>query len=132
MKTSGEREIQSLSLKIKSLENQEPEKKVPNPNGKKGGPDHQKVNENVAKEIEERGNIAEPEKKINTPEGEKGYRYADQAEVDPKTGEVIEYHQVGKQNKNGTPVSRERKAKKDIEDATGKPVKFHPYNKDEK
>jgi RHS repeat-associated protein len=104
------------------------DKKVPNPNGKKGGEDHQRVNEDVAKDIEGRGNEAQSESKVNTPDGEKGYRYADQAEVDPNTGEVIEYHQVGKQNKNGTPVSRERRAADDIEKATGKPVRFHPYN----
>ena len=110
-------------------ENAKELKKVPNPNGKKGGPDHQKVNEQVARDIESRGNIAQPEEKVNTPKGDKTYRYADQAEKDPNTGEVIKYHQVGKQNKNGTPVSREKKAADDIQKATGKPVEFHPYNK---
>jgi hypothetical protein len=40
------------------------------------------------------------------------------------------YHQVGKQNKDGTPVKRERDAIEDIDGSTGGsvPVEFHPYN----
>ena len=48
--------------------------------------------------------------------------------VNPETVEVVEQHQVGKQNKNGTPVARERRAKEDIEKVTNIPVKFHQYS----
>jgi hypothetical protein len=78
--------------------------------------------------MEDRGLIVEDEFKVDTPDGEKNYRYIDKVGKDPNTGEVVEQHQVGKQNKDGTPVKRERTAKKDIEDATNKPVQFHPYN----
>ena len=104
-----------------------PEKKVPNPNGKNGGPAHQeKVNE-VVKDMEGRGLQTQKEEKVNTPNGKKGYRYTDATGTD-ENGNVVERHQVGKQNKNGTPIKRERDAIKDIQDATGLPVNFHPYN----
>jgi RHS repeat-associated protein len=105
------------------------DKKVPNPNGKKGGPEHQQKTEEVVKDMQDRGLETETEKKVNTPDGEKSYRYVDAVGKDPETGEVVEQHQVGKENKNGTPVAREQRAKKDIEDATKTPVQFHPYNK---
>jgi hypothetical protein len=41
---------------------------------------------------------------------------------------MVEIHQVGRTNKNGTPVSRERKAIADIEKATGMKVIFHPLS----
>jgi hypothetical protein len=46
-------------------------------------------------------------------------------------GNVVEMHQVGKQTKKGEPVSREKQAMDDIEDATGMRPKFDPYNKKE-
>ena len=48
---------------------------------------------------------------------------------DPNTKEMKELHQAGKQNKNGTPVSRERDAKGDVDMQQKYPeVQFHPYN----
>ena len=41
---------------------------------------------------------------------------------------VVEMYQVGKQTKAGNPVSRERKAIDDINQATGMTPKFIPYN----
>ncbi len=55
-------------------------------------------------------------------------RYADIVAIDKKTGEIKEIHQIGKQNENGTPYSRERDATDDIEKATGKNVIFTAYN----
>ena len=46
-------------------------------------------------------------------------------------GEVTKIHQVGKVNKNGTPVMRESEAIEDImnsPDYNGAPVYFWPYN----
>ena len=48
-----------------------------------------------------------PEMKVNTPDGFKKYRFADVAEVDPKTNKVKKYHQVGKKTKKGNPVALE-------------------------
>jgi hypothetical protein len=73
------------------------------------------------------GKVVRPEVKIPTPEGKKTSRYVDQTGTDPKTGKK-EMIQVGKQNKNGTPVKRERDAMDDIERATGERPKFVPYN----
>ena len=47
--------------------------------------------------------------------------------INPTTGEVKDI-QVGRQNKNGTPVARERRALDDIEKATGQRPIFIPYN----
>ena len=47
--------------------------------------------------------------------------------INPTTGEV-KYVQVGRQNKNETPVARERRALDDIEKATGQRPIFIPYN----
>lgn len=65
---------------------------------------------------------------VKTPEGEKSKRYVDVQGTNTTTGEVKQI-QVGKQNKGGTPVSREVKAIKDIEKATGTKPDFKPYNK---
>jgi RHS repeat-associated protein len=105
-------------------------KRPPNPNGKKGGTDHQeKVNE-AEKKLQEEGYETQREVKVETPDGEKTKRYIDVQGTKP-TGEVKSV-QVGKQNKDGTPVSRETKAMDDIEQATGQRPDFVPYNTDPK
>jgi len=117
-------------------------KNVPNPHGKKGGPAHQAGIEDVKNDIESRGLEPVDELRVKTPNGEKSSRFIDVAAKDPATGEIVEVHQVGKTTKSGKPVSRERKAMKDIkrtikdktsearypfsEDPTGV---FHPYDK---
>jgi len=102
-------------------------KDVPNPFGKKGGPEHQAKVEEVQNDIESRGLEAQKEKKIETPGGNKDTRYADVVAKDSK-GNVVEVHQVGRQTQEGLPVSRERKAIQDIGNATGQTPQFHPYN----
>ena len=77
--------------------------------------------------MQSKGMKTERESRVKTPGGNKENRYIDVKGTDPKTGEVEEV-QVGKQNKNGTPVSRERKALDDVEKATGKRPTFIPYN----
>ncbi len=102
-------------------------KKVPNPNGKKGGEAHQnKVNE-VEKEMQGKGMETKREVEVKTPGGTKEKRYIDVEGKNPKTGET-EQAQIGKENKNGTPVSRETKALDDVEKATGVRPTFVPYN----
>jgi len=103
------------------------EKKVPNPNGKKGGPEHQKKVDEVTKDMEAKGMKTQKEVKVETRDGDKTKRYVDVVGTDPSTGKK-EIVQVGKQNKNGTPVSREKKAIKDIEQVEKQEVKFVPYN----
>jgi RHS repeat-associated protein len=103
-------------------------KKVPNPGGKNGGEPHQKTIAKEEKRMQSEGKVTEREVKVDTPGGNKEKRYVDLVGTDPATGKK-EMVQVGKENKNGTPVSRERKAIDDIKGATGENVKFVPYNK---
>jgi len=100
---------------------------VPNPHGKKGGPEHQEKVKEVEADIKARGLDTQQEQMVATPEGSKSKRFVDVAGVDPATGEVKEMHQVGRQTKGGQPVAREREALDDIQKATGKRPKFHPY-----
>lgn len=79
--------------------------------------------------MENKGWDVKEEQGINTKGGHKNTRYVDlQAKKDGKTLNI----QVGKANKNRTPVSRERKAISDINKANkGKSstkTKFVPYN----
>lgn len=101
---------------------------VPNPNGKKGGAEHQAKVKEVEADVQDRGLIPKREKMVQTPQGEKSKRFVDVAGIDPATGTVKEMHQVGRQTKDGQPVARERKALDDIQNATGDRPEFHPYN----
>ncbi|CAA9203029.1 hypothetical protein FLACOL7796_04575 [Flavobacterium collinsii] len=120
----------SSSSKSKAVE-EGSQKKVPNPNGKNGGQKHQeKINE-YGKKLEQKGYEVTKERRVNTEGGHKNTRYTDiTAKKDGKTVNV----QVGKQNKNGTPVARERRAIEDINNSTkGAPngsnrTIFVPYN----
>jgi RHS repeat-associated protein len=102
-------------------------KKVPNPNGKKGGKPHQDKVRDVADDIQARGLTPGFEERVMTPKGSKGSRYTDVVAKDAN-GAVLERHQVGRQTNGGLPVSRERRALDDIEGATGMKPIFHPYN----
>lgn len=104
-------------------------KKVPNPYGKKGSPEHRKKIAEVAKDAEKKGKIAFIEFLIRKIKGRKIGIYADVACFNKETGELEEVHQVGKANKNGTPVSRERKVIEEIKNnKKGEKTKFHAYN----
>jgi hypothetical protein len=104
------------------------DKNVPNPDGKKGGAEHQQGVQEVEKDMQDRGLDTQREHRVDTPDGEKSKRFVDVVGKDSK-GNVIEMHQVGKQNQNGQPVAREQRAINDIQKATGKTVQFDPYNK---
>ncbi|MGH7991500.1 MAG: RHS repeat-associated core domain-containing protein, partial [Limisphaerales bacterium] len=103
-------------------------KDVPNPFGKKGGPEHQATVNDVEKDVRSRGLEPQREYKVETPGGNKNSRYIDIVGRDSE-GNVVEMHQVGRQTQGGLPVSRERQAIQDVQNATGKTPQFHPYNK---
>lgn len=103
---------------------------IPNPNGKTGGLPHQNKVKDVVSDIESRGFEAKQEYRVLTPGGNKESRYADVVAIDKKSRDVAEVHQVGKTNKYGTKVSRERKAIADLEGKGGTPtVIYHPYDR---
>lgn len=104
-------------------------KPPPNPNGRKGGEEHQAKAKEVEQEVEARGLRPETEHMVETPKGSKSKRFVDVVGIDKKTGEVKEMHQVGVQTKKGQPVAREREALDDIQNAKGQRPEFHPYNK---
>ena len=90
-----------------------------NPNGKKGGPLHQKkVNDVVNSYRDINGEFKSgykvvKELQIKTPKGVKSSRFVDVAVF--KDGKLVAIHQIGKVLKYGlTPVARERAALKDI------------------
>ncbi|HDR1023040.1 TPA: hypothetical protein QB352_002358, partial [Pasteurella multocida] len=118
------------------------EKKVPNPNGKKGGEKHQAKVQEIKDDIVSRGMTAESEYRYVTPEGHKSSRYADVVALD-SSGNVVEVYQVGRSLKKPSqtlqteygdivPVSRERKAITDIKGSpayNGEDVIYHAYDR---
>jgi len=97
-------------------------KKVPNPNGKKGNIDHQNLIEKILLLLQELFPNADKEGRINLENGKK--RFADVVGRD-ENNVIKEIHQVGRTNKDGSPVKREKLAIKDIEKTTGLKVIFH-------
>jgi hypothetical protein len=111
---------QGLANNLKSMGS----KKIPNPGGKLGDATTRAKTDALVRQIESRGNKAKIEERIVIGNGFKPVRYVDIVERDP-SGKIVAYHQIGKINKNGLPVIRERKAISDIEGATGSKVQFH-------
>lgn len=102
-------------------------KAVPNPDGSKGKPPHQRGVKSAAEEAERQhpGLKVDTQKRINTPGGEKDYRVGDVVVYD-KNGNPVKAYQVGDFLTDGvTPVSRERKAASDII-RQGIPVDMRP------
>ena len=96
-----------------------------NPFGKKGNPDHQsKIAELIDELLSQlkKGFSLKREGKIET-EANKS-RYGDIVIYD-ENRLPTEIHQVGRTNKNGSPVARERKAMEEIEKSRGIKVIFH-------
>lgn len=56
-------------------------------------------------------------------------RYIDAQAVNTKTGDIVDQVQVGRTNKNGTPVIRERRAMEDIDRATGFDTRYRSYDR---
>ena len=106
-------------------------KKVPNPNGKKGGKAHQDKINDIIEDAEGRGLRSNTEYKFNSTGGYKNSRYADVVVYDSQ-GRVMEIHQVGRSTKRyHAPVSREKKAIKDIRSSqnyNGAKIYYHPYD----
>ncbi len=105
-----------------------PEKKVPNPNGKKGGEKHQQKVKEVFADVRKRGFKAKLEHFLKLISGQG--RFMDVAEID--NGTEIMYHQIGKQTKKGLPVKRERDVIEEVENDKNIPITFHPYNLEDK
>lgn len=103
-------------------------KKVPNPWGKKGGPEHRKVIDEIAKDIGDSDMDVARESVVRTPNGKKRIRFSDVAAINRESQKIEAYYQVGKAKKNGDPIARERQAIDDIEEATGIRPFFKPYN----
>ena len=87
---------------------------------------HQSVIDDIKTDAEKRGLT------YDTTGGYKNSRYADVVVYDSK-GRVMEIHQVGRTTKRtGAPVSRERKAIRDIRSSVeynGAKIIYHPYDR---
>ncbi|MDB6014609.1 MAG: type secretion protein Rhs [Gammaproteobacteria bacterium] len=120
--SSGESESE-VSVSIGDGQAQSYKKVVPNE-------EHQdKIKEQIG-ELEDQGHTHvaggdKKEKTVRTPGGNKESRRPDITTIGPDGKPYRE--NVGRQNQDGTPVSRERKALEDIQDATGQ-CAFTPYN----
>lgn len=102
--------------------------------GRLGGPEHRaKVAERTS-ELQAQGHKIEggggqkPELAVKDPNTGKVVRYPDITTTDP-VGET-HYENVGKTNKRGDPVKRERDALNDIENTTGSKPGFTPYDRE--
>ena len=82
------------------------EKKIPNPYGRKGGLKHQAMVEEIALDIRDKKRNFIKELFIRLFSTNKG-KFVDVAEFE-EDGKLVDFYQVGKQNKNGEPVKRER------------------------
>jgi len=101
---------------------------VPNPDGKKGGKVHQDKVDEVENILRDNGcDKIEREVMVRTSDEAKTKRFIDVQGTNTKTGETVSA-QIDKQNKNGSPDSRERQAAADIQGVTRRLVLFFPYN----
>jgi RHS repeat-associated protein len=103
---------------------------VPNPYGKKGGPEHRAGVSSSETIAQDNGNKFRTEFKVDTPGGQKSHRYVDGVELDVDNNPVA-FYQVGRVTENGAPVARERYAIQDIYEygGYGVPIIFIPYYK---
>ncbi len=105
---------------------------VTNPDGKKGGQAHR---DTIGSITPTNGGEIKYEVRFDTTGGYKNSRYADAVEVkgSGSNEEILAIFQVGKVNKDGTPVSREKKAIIDILNSNDRnnvnvPIYYIPYN----
>jgi hypothetical protein len=105
------------------------EKYLSNPDGRRGSPGHQAGASEGRKLLEGMGLDIRTEFEILTPGGVKDKRYMDLVGINKETGQPEVAIQVGVQNKNGTPVKRERDAMYDVLNHGTRqvPVIFIPY-----
>ena len=85
-----------------------------NQNGRRGGAAHRSETARIESEITGRNNKFDTEVgyKYTDSDGDKRYRFADLVEI--VKGDIVKIYQIGKSNKDGTPVIRERRAIRDI------------------
>jgi hypothetical protein len=88
-------------------------KKVPNQNGRKGGPLHQELIEKVRNHIKSLDLISRTEYHVRTPGGKKQSRFVDIVALDSKNKPVA-YFQVGRMTKKLSLISRELDALTDL------------------
>jgi RHS repeat-associated protein len=104
-------------------------RRVPNPNGRNGGPAHQDKIDEVAADIEARDLTPAREYHVPTPGGNKEKRFVDVAALD-KDGNPVEFHQVGRSRQDGSPIARERRSNEDVNAAQPEVEQFyHPYDR---
>ncbi len=107
-------------------------KKIPNPDGSRGGQAHQqKIQERIdqlKKEGHEHvaGGRGKKEEVMMTPGGHKESRRPDITTRKPDGS--VHRENVGKARQDGEPVARDRRARDDIEKETGKRPEFSKYN----
>lgn len=105
---------------------------MPNPWGKKGSPRHQAYVEDEVRNMQ-KNNVNNPEIEVRTEVrivgADEKVRYIDAQAVNTQTGEVVDQVQVGRTNKNGTPVMRERQAINDIDSATQFNTRYRAYDR---
>jgi len=104
----------------------------PSPNGRRGGPEHQRVVKERIEELQARGHThthggSEPEEFIKAQNGARRHRSPDITMTAPD-GSTYRAN-VGRATKSGKPVARERRALDDIERSKGARPDFIPYNK---
>ena len=102
--------------------------RIPNPNGKLGGPAHQAEISRITTNITNSAGEYVTEFKVNTPGGSKPYRFVDVASID-SNGAPTAFYQVGKATKSNLPIARERSAITDIYEfgEYDVPIIFIPY-----
>jgi hypothetical protein len=107
---------------------------IPNPNGRKGGPDHQAVSNSIEQEVQQNygnGYSVESEFQVRTPGGLAQNRYMDKAVIDKSTGDPVAFYQVGRVTQGGMPVPREVQAMNDVieySQYSHVPMIYRPYN----
>jgi hypothetical protein len=125
-----ERGIDAVKQTFSNEEASPPERAPPNPDGSKGGAAHQEKIKERIEALKGQGKTHDgggdkPEERVDTPGGEKGSRRPDITMTNPDGSKYRE--NVGRQNQDGTPVARERRAQDDIRGATGQ-CAFTAYN----
>jgi RHS repeat-associated protein len=88
-------------------------KKIPNPNGRNGGPLHKEYIQRTIDQIASNGFSFKKEYHIPTPGGKKSSRYIDVVALDSNKNPFA-YYQIGKITNSGRPVLREIEALNDL------------------
>ena len=91
-------------------------KRVPNPGGKLGDDVTKTRTAEIRADLKDKGFNTDTEVIFKTPGGEKSKRFADVVGTHEETGKRVVV-QIGKKNKRGDPVARERRAMKDIRES---------------